>query len=72
MMTGEDMMRWRKTLKIKRSEASRILGMSPHTIKNYEECGVKVPLYVALACAAILYNVPPYGATITKENLQDA
>lgn len=58
-MTAEDFIAWRGVLGFNRAEASRRLGIAPNTVTAYER-GQPIPLYVALACAALAYGLPPW------------
>lgn len=51
-MTSTDITSWRERLGMNKSEAARRLGMSRMTLDAYE-AGRKIPLHVALACAAL-------------------
>jgi DNA-binding XRE family transcriptional regulator len=54
------LLEWRKRLDIRsRAEAARRLGLSRNTYAAYEEGRAEIPLYVALACAALAYGPPP-------------
>lgn len=41
-------------------EAAKVLGCSAATVAAYE-AGQKIPKYVALACGALSYGLPPMG-----------
>ena len=57
-MTAQSLTAWRERLGLNRSEAARALGLSRNSIQHYEE-GRAIPLYVALACAALAHGIPP-------------
>lgn len=60
LMTPETLLAWRQRLGIKtRSEAARRLGLSRNAYCAYEEGRTKIPIYVALACAAVAFGLPP-------------
>lgn len=60
-MTSEQFGAWRKSMGINKTEAARLLGLSPFSIRNYEkgkrrEPGgrpVEIPRPVDLACMAL-------------------
>jgi transcriptional regulator with XRE-family HTH domain len=58
-MTPESFTAWRARLKLDKSKAARALGCSRNVIIGYEKGTKKIPLYMALACAAIALGVPP-------------
>lgn len=54
--------RWRKRQKMSQKDAADALGLKPRMIQYYEKGErngekVKVPKYIALACAALEYRV---------------
>lgn len=59
-MTADDFIAWRAHMKINRAEAARRLGAHPNSITNYERGRTEIPLHVALACAALAFNLPPW------------
>lgn len=52
---------WRARLGLSKLAAARALGMSKDTTPRYESGQIKIPKYVALACAAIALGIKPYG-----------
>lgn len=59
-MTPKTLTEWRNRLGLNRSEAAKALGMSRTTYERYETGKAsKIPLYIALACKAILLGEPP-------------
>ena len=60
-MTAEELRDWRKTLRLSQAKAAEMLGCSRRTIQNYEAGDRLIPQPVALAIAAILFRLPPYG-----------
>jgi transcriptional regulator with XRE-family HTH domain len=59
-MTGDDLRDWIKSRNISDREAARQLGCSPNGLRRWLRGTTPVPLYVALACAAIAYGLPPW------------
>ena len=57
-MTANGFYNHRKTLGLKRAPFARAIGISPTTALAYEK-GQRIPLYIALAIGALLYNLPP-------------
>jgi transcriptional regulator with XRE-family HTH domain len=57
-MTPETMKEWRKRLNLSLDKASVVLGCSKNTLIAYERRG-NIPRYIALACAAIAFGLPP-------------
>lgn len=58
-MTGEDLIKWREGRKMSQLSASRALGCSRTAYIRWEAGEKKIPHYIALACAAISYSLPP-------------
>jgi transcriptional regulator with XRE-family HTH domain len=59
-MTPQTLLAWRERLGIRsRAEAARRLGVARNTYAAYEEGTRRIPLYIALACAALAHGVPP-------------
>lgn len=59
-MNAQEFIEWRKRLGLNRTEAAEALGLGRNQPKRYEE-GQTIPKYIALACAAIAYGLPPIG-----------
>lgn len=57
-MTGNDLKKWRKRMRLNVSEAAQALGVSPDTYARYER-RPEVDRCIALACAAISFGLPP-------------
>jgi DNA-binding transcriptional regulator YiaG len=49
----------RKRLKLSQRAFAKALGVGTRTLSNYETGKTDVPLYVALACAALAFGLPP-------------
>jgi len=58
-MTAASLKSWRERLGLNKSGAAAALGLARNTYAAYEEGRAEIPLYVALACAAIAYGLPP-------------
>ena len=59
-MTGADFVAWREQLGITRTEACVRLGLHANSITNYEKGRTTIPLYIALACAAVAKKLKPW------------
>lgn len=58
-MTAQEFIEWRTRLGLNRSQAAKALGMGINQPRLYEE-GQPIPLYIALACAAIARGINPW------------
>ena len=58
-MTPATFRAWRKRLGLNRGQAAEALGCSRNTIPRWESGETEIPLYIALACAAIAHGLPP-------------
>lgn len=59
-MTADEFRNWRNRLGLNRVEAAAVLGTGRNQPQRYED-GQEIPLYIALACAAIEHGVKPIG-----------
>jgi len=65
-MTPTDLTAWRQRLGLTKGQAAAALGVSYSMFRYYEagkrEDGraVEIPRTVALACAAVAYDLPPW------------
>ena len=60
-MTGASFLKWRTSRGLSQQGASNALGWSKPSIQRYEREGKRqVPLYIALACAALSFDLPPH------------
>lgn len=50
---------WQERLGLTKSEACSRLGLSRTTYDAYLSGKSKIPLYIALACAALAFGLPP-------------
>lgn len=69
-MTPADLTQWRNALGITRADACARLGIAPNTYTAYQEGRTAIPQYIALACAAVLAGLEPYGAPRTIDTEQ--
>ena len=60
-MTSTEFREWRERLGLNRVEAATALGMGRNQPQRYED-GQEIPLYIALACAALAHGLPPIGS----------
>lgn len=58
-MTPASLSAWRSRLGLNKSEAARRLGLSRNALEGYESGQRRIPLYIALACSALAYGLPP-------------
>lgn len=58
--TPELFERWRKSQGLNRSKASEALGVSRNMPERYETGKAVIPVYVALACAALSLGLKPW------------
>ena len=61
-MTAADFIDLYRRLGISRAELCRQIGIAPNSGTAYAMGRKKIPRTVALACAAVALNIPPYGA----------
>lgn len=59
-MTPADLEHWRNTLGVSRAEACRRLGIAPNTWTAYQAGRAPIPVYIALACAALIRGIAPW------------
>ena len=57
-MTPDTLTAWRSRLGLNRSEAAVALGLSRNGYTRYETGKAPIPLYIALACAALEWGIP--------------
>lgn len=62
-MTPDDFIQWRKSRGLTGAAASRILGIAPNTVTAYEKGRAEIPRHIALACAAVAFDLPPWRST---------
>jgi len=60
-MTAEELLQWRKRHKLSQQRAADMLGCSRRGIQQWEKGMYPIPKTIALAIAAIQFNLPPYG-----------
>ena len=59
-MTSDELIAWRQRLKLTQAEAATKLGCGRRSLQQWEK-GAEIPLYIALACAAVAHGLPPVG-----------
>ena len=59
-MTPQTFAEWRRRQRLSKAAAGRLLGCSKNSIFAWETGQSPIPVYVALACAAIALGVPPH------------
>lgn len=61
-MTVESFIAWRKQRGLSARQAAFALGIHANTVYRWEQGdhSEDVPLYIALACGAISYGLPPH------------
>jgi predicted transcriptional regulator len=59
-MTAEEFAAWRKLMKVSKTKAAEMIGVSRNMPAKYEAGTVEVPLVVALACAALARGIAPW------------
>lgn len=60
-MTPKELKEWRKRMRFSQEKAAELIGCSKRAIQLWEAGKNKIPKYVAMAIAAIQFNLPPYG-----------
>lgn len=58
-MTPKSLTAWRDRLGLNKSQAAKALGLSRNGLEAYEKGRTRIPHYIALACAALAYGLPP-------------
>ena len=58
-MTPASLTAWMTRLRLNKSEAAASLGIARSTLDRYIDGSVKIPLYIALAAAAVAHGIPP-------------
>ena len=59
-MTAQEFIEWRTRLGFNRTQAAKALGLGRNQPERYEDDGQPIPLYVALACAALARGIAPW------------
>lgn len=59
-MTPADFTAWRSRMGYSRVKAAVALGLSRNMPQRYEDGQSPIPLYVALACAALVRGIAPW------------
>lgn len=58
-MKARTLKEWRERLGLNRSDAAEALGIDRKTFARYEDDASVIPLYIALAAAAVAAGLPP-------------
>ena len=58
-MTHDALAAWMTRLHLTKTQAASSLGLARSTLDRYLDGSVKIPPYIAFACAAIAHGVPP-------------
>ena len=61
-MTPADLQKWMETLHLNRKDAGQVLGCTQDMIRSMlnPDRAKPIPRYIALACAAVSYRLPPW------------
>lgn len=59
-LTADDFARWRKLMGLSKVKAAEALGLSRNMPRRYEDGSAPIPLYIALACAALIRGLQPW------------
>lgn len=59
-MKPEDFTAWRQRMGFRKVQAAAALGLSRNMPQRYEEGDAEIPLYIALACAALIRGIAPW------------
>ncbi len=60
-MSPSELIAWRARLGLNQVQAAKALGVARNSLRGYEAGINTIPLYIALACAAIAYGLKPMG-----------
>jgi len=60
-MTAKELAAWRKRLGLSQAAAAELIGCSRRGFQMWESGKNAIPKNIALAIAAIQFNLPPYG-----------
>jgi transcriptional regulator with XRE-family HTH domain len=60
-MTADELKKWRAKLGLSQLNAASLIGISRRGYQIYEGGSRPVPRTVALAVAAVQFDLPPYG-----------
>lgn len=60
-MTAAELLKWRQRLGISQIKAAELIGCSRRGYQMWESGKSDIPKSIALAIAAIQFDLPPYG-----------
>lgn len=59
-MKAKDFTEWREKMGFNRIQAASALGTGRNMPQRYEEGTAEIPIYIALACAALIRGIHPW------------
>lgn len=65
-MTPEQFKRFRKRMGLNQKQVAERLGVSVNMPSAYESGKSVIPRYIALACTAVLLDLPEYGFDVAE------
>ncbi|MBP8234615.1 MAG: helix-turn-helix transcriptional regulator [Rhizorhabdus sp.] len=61
-MTPEELKNWRRRMKLSQAKAAEMIGCSRRGLQQWESGKTEIPKSIALAVAAVAFDLPPYGS----------